>query len=365
MTQQERPTSMKSLSIEKYCKPEEFQILDFPVPKISGPNDVLIKVNAASINPIDMKIASGMAKMIWPQTFPYKIGFDVSGIIVDVSPEVLALNPDLKQGTEVFSRVPVHCHGTVAEYALSTVSATVPIPRTLSHIEAASIPLASLTSLQVLDRADAALDGGLKGKTVFIAGGLAGTSSMAIQLAKNVFKVGKIITTVSTAKVSKVEELLGKNVVDQIIDYTKEDPARVIPSGSVDFMFDTMGQATALLKILKKGAVIVSVSGIPFGPDLKKGTPDLPMHVECLLSFLGGITKFRAWCHGVSYSYLFMEPNASDLARLSQYIDDGMLKPVVGRVAKFENLQEVRAGCQEVYTGKGGIGKFVIEVNNN
>lgn len=68
MTQHELPSSMKSLSIEKYCKPDEYQILDLSVPKISDPDDVLIKVNAAAINPIDVKIASGMAKMIWPQT---------------------------------------------------------------------------------------------------------------------------------------------------------------------------------------------------------------------------------------------------------------------------------------------------------
>lgn len=263
----------------------------------------------------------------------------------------------------MFSRVPEQCHGTVSEYALSTVSATCPIPRTLSHIEAASIPLASLTSLQALDRADAALDGGLKGKTVFIPGGLAGTSSMAIQLAKNIFGVGKVITTVSTAKVSKVEELLGRGVVDQIIDYTKEDPATVIPSGTIDFMFDTMEQSIACLKILKKGAVIVSVSGVPFGPDLRKRSPDLPIYVSCLLNFIGGITRFRTWWHGASYSYLFMQSSASDLARLSQWINEGMLRPVVGRVARLDNLQEVRDGCQEVYSGKGGIGKFVVEVN--
>lgn len=68
MTQQERSSTMKSLSIEKYCKPDEYQILDLPVPKINGPEDVLIKVNAASINPFDVKIASGMAKMLWKQT---------------------------------------------------------------------------------------------------------------------------------------------------------------------------------------------------------------------------------------------------------------------------------------------------------
>lgn len=263
----------------------------------------------------------------------------------------------------MFSRVPEHCHGTVSEYVLSTVSATSLIPRTISYIEAASVPLASITSLQALDRADAALGGGLKGKTVYIPGGLSGTSSAAIQLAKNVFGVGKVITTVSTAKVAKVEQLLGKDVVDQIIDYTKEDPVRVIENGSVDFMFDTMGQTTACLKILKKGAIVVSVSGVPFGPDLKKRTPDLPFYVGCLLNFVGGITRFRTWWQGASYSYLFMQPLASDLIRLGQWIDQGLLKPVVGRVAKFDNLQEVRAGCQEVYSGKGGIGKFVIEVN--
>lgn len=67
MTQHELPASMKSLSIEKYCKPDEYQIVDLPVPKLSDPDNVLIKVNAASINPIDVKIASGMAKIIWPQ----------------------------------------------------------------------------------------------------------------------------------------------------------------------------------------------------------------------------------------------------------------------------------------------------------
>lgn len=67
MTQHELPSSMKSLCVENYCQPDEYQILDLPVPKIRDPGDVLIKVNAASINPIDVKVAAGMAKMIWPQ----------------------------------------------------------------------------------------------------------------------------------------------------------------------------------------------------------------------------------------------------------------------------------------------------------
>lgn len=294
--------------------------------------------------------------------FPFKIGYDVSGTVVDISPEALASHPDLKPGSEVFSRVPEDCRGTASEYALSKASATFPKPQSLSHSQAAAIPLATLTSLQALDRANETLEGGLKGKTVFIPGGLSGTGSVALQLAKNAFGAAKVITTVSTSKIPKVEELLGKGVVDQIIDYTKEDPAKVIPKGSVDFMFDTMAQTVAMLNVMKKGSMIVSVSGVPFGPDLRRRTSDLPMLVGWLLNAIGSITQFRAWRYGTTYSYLFMHPSASDLSRLSQWISEGKLKPVVGRIAKFDNLQELKDGCQEVYSGKGSVGKFVIEV---
>lgn len=69
MAQNGLPSTMKALAIEKYCKPDEYQILDLPVPKVTGPDDVLIKVHASSINPVDVKVASGIAKMIWAQTW--------------------------------------------------------------------------------------------------------------------------------------------------------------------------------------------------------------------------------------------------------------------------------------------------------
>lgn len=295
-------------------------------------------------------------------SFPIKIGYDLSGTIISVGSEVASSRPDLKPGVEVYSRVPEDYRGTVSEYALSTASATALKLASLSHIEAASIPLASLTSLQVLDLADSQLNGGLKGKTVYIPGGLSATGSVALQLAKHVFKAGKVVTTVSTAKVPKVDELLGKGVVDQIIDYTKEDPSTAIAPESVDFMFDTMGQAMPSLHLMKKGAMIITVTPPPFGPGLRGGTRRTRLPVRLLLEIIGAVGQYRASRRGVDYRWLGMHPSAEDLARINQWIEEGIFRPVVGRVAKFDNLQDVRDGCQQVFSGKGGVGKFVIEI---
>ena len=114
-----------------------------------------------------------------------------------------------KPGDEVYFRIPRDCRGSLAEYALSTESTTALKPTSLSFSEAAAFPLAAQTALQSLQRGEEELQGGLKGKTVFIPGGLSGTGSFGVQLAKNVFHAGKVVTTLSTGKIAKVKALLG------------------------------------------------------------------------------------------------------------------------------------------------------------
>lgn len=205
-------------------------------------------------------------------------------------------------------------------------------------------------------------EGGLKGKTVLIPGGLSATGSCAVQVAKNIFGAGNVITTLSPSKAAKIDTLLGKGVVDRVIDYTKEDMSTVIERGSVDFMFDTMGQALASLHLMKPGGLIVSVSSLPFGKELKTVTPDMPALVRCILNGIGVVSQWRARRYGVTYLSMFMHPSAEDLGRLGKWADEGSVKPVVGRVARLDNLQEVREGCQEILNAKGGTGKFVIEI---
>ena len=235
---------MRSVYITEHTAPGQYQLGDVPSLVVEKPNDILIKVHAASINPIDVKKASGATKMVLKDryelnlhdnfflfglilmsSFPYKIGYDCAGTVVNIGSQVTRF----QAGDEVFVRLP-ECHrGSWSELARSTEDFVALKPKNLSMEDAASIPLAAMTSLQALR----GYEGDLAGKTVFIPAGrkfpirlsqakyltnldtVGGTGIFACQLAKNIFKAGKVITTVSTQKVPKVKELLGEGIVDE------------------------------------------------------------------------------------------------------------------------------------------------------
>lgn len=292
-------------------------------------------------------------------SFPYKLGYDVAGTILAVGTSVTTFHP----GDEVYANLPSTYRGSVAEYTVSPTAATALKPVGLSFTEAASIPLVGLTALQSLQAADAQLDGGLKGKVVLIPGALSGTGSIAIQLAKNVFGAGRIITTLSTGKMTRAKAFLGEEGIEYV-DYTKENLQQRIGEGQVDCMFDTMREATKNLRLMKKGGVIVSISMMPSGTILKNGSmPHIPWVFEMLFNMQHWAVKWWIGRAGVKYTYQLMSPDAHGLELLAGWVAEGKIRPLVGRTARLEDLQQVRAGCEEVYKGKGGVGKFVVEIS--
>ncbi|KAI2467496.1 GroES-like protein [Annulohypoxylon bovei var. microspora] len=351
------PESMQAVALSSYGQPSTYQTASLPTPSVTQPDEILIRTHAASVNPIDVKFAGGMAKMMQAAPFPYKIGFDVAGTVVAIGSTV----SKLKIGDEVYSRIPNRYRGSVAEYVLSTEEATALKPESLSFEDAASIPLAGLTALQCMELADKQLPGGLEGKTVFIPAGLGGTGSFAVQLARNVFKAGKVITTLSTKKIPKATEFFGDDGIE-LIDYTKEDIVNRVGRSTVDYFFDTMGGATKHLAVVKRGGVIVSISTMPSGTQMKSYAPDIPFLIEKLLNCVDHF--YTWWCGraGVHYKYILMEPSADGLNQFSGFVKDGKVKPLVGKVASLQDVQSVRNGCQEIYDGKGGLGKFVIKI---
>ncbi|RHZ70325.1 hypothetical protein CDV55_107699 [Aspergillus turcosus] len=349
---------MLSINIPAYSKPSGYQLSELPKPEIQDPKDVLIKVNAASVNPIDVKKADGILKFLQKDPFPYKIGYDCAGTVTEIGPGVTRF----KVGDAVYVRLPEACRGAWSEYAKSPEEYIALKPLSLSFESAASIPLAAMTALQALRK----YDGDLSGKTVFVPAGLSGTGLYACQLAKHVFHAGKVITTVSTSKVPKVDELLGKGTVDQIIDYKKVDPKTVIEHGTVDFLFDTAGVAMEYLCLMRpKTSWIVSIATAPSGNQLldflERGT-SVPIYVKLGLNLMDSIRKMRARRYGVSYTYMFLHENGKDLDALREYVEDGKLKTVVGTTVDMSDIQAVRDTCQVVYTNQGGLGKAVIKV---
>ncbi|KAL4807988.1 chaperonin 10-like protein [Aspergillus unguis] len=354
---------MLSITIPEHTTPDHYELSEVPSLAVEQPTDILIKVHAASINPIDLKKASGATKLVLKDSFPYKIGYDCAGTVLDVGTQVTRF----KAGDEVFVRLSEFQRGSWSEIARSSEEFVALKPQGLSMEDAASIPLVSMTALQALR----GYDGDLEGKTVFIPAGLGGTGMFACQLAKNVFKAGKVITTVSTAKVPKVPELLGEGVVDEIIDYKKSDPMDVIPARSVDFIFDTMGSAMDYLSLMKPKGAIVTVSILTSGDVLqnssvmrrsanKEDHETVPFPLRIALNMMNRIREFRAARYGVKYSSIFLEPNATDLNSIREWVEEGKLSTIVGTTAHFKDIQAVRDACQVVFDGKGGIGKSVI-----
>ncbi|KAM3512392.1 hypothetical protein MY11210_003958 [Beauveria gryllotalpidicola] len=355
-------STMLSITAPKYTKPDGYQRSEVAKPAVAQPTDVLIRVHAASINPIDVKKADGLMKMAVHDTFPYKMGYDAAGVVEEVGSGVTTF----KAGDEVYVRLPETSRGAWAEFVVCPESFIARKPKNLSFSEAASLPLAAMTALQALRE----YKGSLEGKTVFIPAGLSGTGAYGLQIAKNIFKAGKVITTVSTSKVPKVPELLGAHVVDQVIDYTKEDPIKTIPAASVDFIFDTTGQATEFMPLLVKGSgLVVSVSTVPSGATLQNSsfmdTPDrprLPIAVRVFLDATDQLRKLKARFYGVEYKYIFVEPSGKHLALLGDAAEQGKLRPVVGLRVDLGDIDKVREACWQTYNGKGGLGKTVFEV---
>ncbi|PQE31607.1 Alcohol dehydrogenase protein [Rutstroemia sp. NJR-2017a WRK4] len=357
MATEDPPSTMRALALAKLGKPEIYDVATVPTPKITREGEVLIKVEAASVNPVDVKMASGL---------PYLMGYDVSGTIHSVHPSVHTFKP----GDKVYSRVPEPYRGTIAEYCLSLSHTTALAPPSLTPSEAASVPLVALTAYQSLLRGDAQLSGGLKDKTVFVPAGMSGTGSIAVQLAKNVFGAKRVIMTVSTGKMGRVKELLGEDI--EAVDYTTENVVQRIGNGTVDFMFDTVGGSLTYGGLVKKKGAIVSVSMIPGGTATRermerwmgdrRGEIRVSAVVVKLLDFADWVLRRWAQWKGRRYSYLMMEPSGEDLEKLAGWIEEGKVRPIVGSEVKLEDVEGVRRGCRQVYDAKGGVGKFVVVV---
>jgi NADPH:quinone reductase-like Zn-dependent oxidoreductase len=218
----------------------------------SAPNDpssgkVLVKVKSAGINPIDWKIREGYMKQMMPLQFPTTMGMDFSGIIEKVGEGV----SDLKQGDEVYGQASVAKGGTgaFAEMALANADTLAHKPKSLSHQEAAGLPLVGVSAWQAVVETI----GLTKDENILIHGGAGGIGSIAIQLARS--RGAQIATTVSVNDMPFVREL----GADEIVDYKTQKFEDVLRD--YDAVFDTVGGETYTrsFKVLKRGGIIVSM----------------------------------------------------------------------------------------------------------
>ena len=331
---------MKALVIHRYGGPDVMVIEERPAPAV-GPRDLLIRVRAASLNPLDFKIRQGTpVRFALGLRFPIALGCDVAGTVDQVGAEVTRFRP----GDEVFARLEKSRMGGLAELVAADESVAAPRPREASMEEAASIPLAALTSLQAL-REVAAVQ---PGQRVLIHAGAGGVGSLAIQIAK---KLGAHVTTTCSGRNVELVRSLG---ADDVIDYTREDVSS--RARDLDMVFDTLGASEKTsLSLCRPGGIVVGVSGMPDAAFVREW---LPAWFRPLV-WMATLGRRRAASRaGARFQFLFMRPDGAQLAELASWIDDGTLRPLLHRVYPFA---EVRAAFEELEKGRAR-GKIVVSM---
>lgn len=310
---------MKAVVIHRYGSPEVLQYEDVEQPKIK-PSELLVKVHASSVNPIDWKIRQGMLRVITGNKFPKTLGFDVAGEVIEVGSGVTRFKPqDQIYGTVGFPG------GAYAELAAVPEKSVALKPANMTYEEAAAVPGGALTALQALRN-----QGKIQpGQSVLINGASGGVGSFAVQIAK---ALGAEVTAVCSTKNVELVKSLGAS---RVIDYTQQDYTQ--DTAQYDIVFDAVGkQSFSQSKgVLKPNGVYVTT--IPTADNV----------VQSLITAL---------LPGKKAKFVFESPNSQDLVYLKELIEAGKIRVVIDRTYP---LQELAAAHAYSETGRA-VGKIVI-----
>lgn len=317
------------------------------VPKPSpGPGQVLIRVGAAGLNPVDYKMRQGKLRLLFRPRLPFIAGCELAGTVAGVGQGANRFTA----GDRVYSRVDAPGLGAFAEFVCVPQELVALMPQSLGFTEAAGLPLAGLTALQAL-RDELRIQ---PGSRLFISGGAGGVGTLAIQLAK--YYGAEVTTTASPRGHTLVREL----GADHVVDYTRENFVPALKD--FDAALDAVGGRTlkGVLRLLKRGGAVVSVAGIP---EPKTALQDLHASRAAAALFwvisLG--VRLRAWRFGVSYRYLFMHASGDDLRFLAGLVDQGKVRPVVDSVYPLLRISDAFAALEAGHAK----GKIIVTMNDD
>jgi alcohol dehydrogenase len=318
------------------------ELREVPEPT-AGDGEVLIRVRAAGLNPVDYKVRDGAVRLVWRYDLPVVVGNELSGVVEGVGAGVARL----AVGDRVFARVDHQKMGAFATYAVVNESLVGKMPESLDFGEAAGLPLAGLTALQGL-RDELAVTAGDR---VFISGGAGGVGTLAIQLA---VRMGATVATTASPRGEKLVRSLG---AETVIDYQKQRFKDVLRD--YDGVFDLVGgqDLRDSFDILKRGAKTVTIAGVP---EPTTARVDLGMGPLLTAGVWAISTRIRhqARRRGVGYRNMVMHPSGDDLDLLARMVDGGQLKPVTDRLFPFQQIADAFA-----YIEKGRAkGKVIVQL---
>jgi NADPH:quinone reductase-like Zn-dependent oxidoreductase len=332
---------MKALILKRYGGAKNVEFADLPQPTIK-PDEILVQVYAAGLNPIDNMIPTGSFKPIVKLQLPATMGSDLAGVVVEVGSRVTRF----KVGDAVFASTFDLGVGALAEYAAVPEHAAALKPENLDFVQAASIPMVGLTSWQAfVERAKLQ-----SGQKVFVPAGAGGIGTFAIQLAK--LLGAKVATTTSTANVEFVRKL----GADEVIDYKKQQFEEQLRD--YDVVLGTLrgGELEKSLQVVRPGSQIVSLIGPPDAAFAQQRGMNFLM--KLVFGLLSGKIIRKTKQREASYSFLFVHPDGQQLAKIGAHLAASRLHPVVERVFPFAQAKD---GLAYLEQGRAK-GKVVVQL---
>jgi NADPH:quinone reductase-like Zn-dependent oxidoreductase len=317
---------MKAIVIDHYGGAEQLHVCELPDPRPHA-DEVLVRVRAASVNPVDWKICQGQLRFILRLSFPYIPGGDIAGEVVAVGADVA----QFKAGDSVIGFVDLKRGGGYAELAVARKSTVALISPTLSFMEAASLPIAGCTALQALRD----LGKLSKGANALILGGAGGVGHFAVQIAKALG--AKTSATCGPSNIAFVQSL----GADRVIDYSAKD--FMADLGRYDVIFDAVGKSTfvSCRQLLAPGGTYVTTLPTP-GLFFWSG-----------IQSIAGIFSKAKRAKGI-----LVRPSRKDLAYLCQLADEGKLRPTVSLTLSLDRAADAHKASESGHTR----GKIVLEV---
>jgi NADPH:quinone reductase-like Zn-dependent oxidoreductase len=308
---------MKTVRIHEYGNADVLHLEEIPVPQIAS-DELLIKIHAASVNPVDWMVREGYLKDMHLHKLPLTLGQDFSGTVEKVGSSVT----EFKIGDKVFGRPSLEKDGSYAEFIEVKATEVALMPKTITYDEAATLPVAGTTAWETLiNRAKIK-----NGQRVLILGSSGGVGSLAVQIARN--KECYVIGTTSNANIDFVKSL----GADEVIDYKSQDFSQQL--SDIDVVLDTVGgeNQEKAFKVMKRGGVLVSTVSKP--------------------------NQKIADQYGVRCENVSVGPNAHILNELRTLIEMGQIHPVIDKVYRLEDAKQAQNYSQ---SGKAR-GKIVLEI---
>ena len=332
---------MKAAQIKKYSKKIKVSVNEVPIPEPND-NEVLLKVMAAAVNPLEILQLTGSVRLIQDYKMPLTLGNECSGIVEKVGNNV----KDFHVGDRVYTRLPIKKIGAFAEYVAVDHEALAKMPSGYEFTTAAAIPLAGLTAYQgLVEELEVK-----PGKTLLITGASGSFGQIAVPIAKSME-----LRVIATGNARSKEKLI-KMGADQYIDYKKENYWDVL--SDVDYVIDTLGanEFEHELSVLKKGGRLLSLRTAPNRMFAKRN--GFSWLKSVLFTLAGSKFDSAARKQDKEYRFLFVRSDGEQLKRVTEIVEKYHIMPDID--PRIFSLSQVNEALELMANGKLN-GKIIIQ----